>query len=110
MEGGVGHPVPHLPLLLVVHPGLPAPQWLHLLATWLFVRPHIWSPHHHHAWAAPGGGGVWLLLLGGEAVPALPLPVAVDLALVPVALPGPDGELLFSLLDYLLCTDKGYNL
>ena len=37
-----------------------------------------------------------LLLLGGEAVPvpALPLPVAVVLALVPVALPAPKGDLL----------------
>ena len=53
-----------------------------------------------------------LLLLGGEAVlvPALPLPVAVDLALVPVALTGSDGDLLFSLPDYLVCTDKGYNI
>ena len=37
-----------------------------------------------------------LLLLGGEAgpVPALPLPGAVVPALVPVALPGPEGDLL----------------
>ena len=37
-----------------------------------------------------------LLLLGGEAgpVPALPLPGAVVLGLVPVTLPGPDGDLL----------------
>ena len=36
---------------------------------------------------------MWLLLLGGEAVPgpALRLPGAVVLALVPVALPGPPG-------------------
>ena len=98
MEGGAGHPVHHLPLLLMVHPGLLAPQWLHLVAAWLTARPHPWLPHHHQAWASLGGGGVRLSLLGEEAVPdpAFPPPVAVDLALVPVALPTPDGDLLRS--------------
>ena len=41
VEGGTVRPVPHLPLLLVGHPCLSAPQCVHLLAAWLLASPHL---------------------------------------------------------------------
>ena len=96
MEVGVDLPDHQLPLFLLVQPGLLSPQWQHKTAAWLTARPQPWFTHHHQAWAAPGGGGVRRALLGAGAGPddALPPPVAVLLALVPVFLPGPEGDLL----------------
>ena len=108
MEVCAGRPDHQLTLLLVVYPGLLSPQWLHLVAAWLTARPQPWLTHHHQVWAASGGGGVRLILLGEEAVPdgALPPPMAVVLALVPVLLPGPERG-PSPLLCGQWCSDRG---
>ena len=95
MEAGPCLLLLHLLLPLDDHPCLPAPQWVQLLAAWLLARPHSWSQHHHHAWQAPGSDGVRLLLRGGDdGVGAAPLADGAVLGLVPVILPGPEGDLL----------------